>query len=213
MNLIPEDIAIYFCENDTEVLYQGDIIDANGIGLKAEGQNSPDYWMIITKSCDLAFRNGIKKVKSDHFSLIPLITLRQIRIAIVEKYFKKPQNDFLGKIVLAGILKFSQSTKSITKPDHIKNLIEDKISKLMLLPPDGKVLSEPMVIDFDLIQPLDGGEIENILKSKSLQLSSPFRERVSQRFALHYMQIGIDDDNVKAPDYRKALLKHFNDSK
>jgi len=82
----------------------------------------------------------------------------------------------------------------------------------MFLPPDGNVLKEPMIVDFDLIFPVLGENIERVLDAKKLQLSSPFRERLSQRFALHYSSIGIDDNEVKNSNYRKGLTEYFNSS-
>lgn len=203
MSLIPNDISVYYCDTDKTALFQGDIISSEEIGLSSE--DNPSYWLIITKNCDLAFRSGEKKVKNDICSLLGLYSLKQHIELVKKRYFIKPKNGFLGKIIIAGVLKFSESTKAITKKEHIDNLIDDKISKLMLLPPDGVILTEPMIIDFDLVYPLSGEEIENVLNAKKLQLSSPFRERVSQRFSMHYSSIGIDDGQIKIPTYRTEL--------
>jgi len=123
-----------------------------------------------------------------------------------------PKNDFLGRIVMVCVLKFSESNKSIINTNKISDLLNDKITKLMFLPPDGNVLKEPMIVDFDLIFPVLGENIERVLDAKKLQLSSPFRERLSQRFALHYSSIGIDDNEVKNSNYRKGLTEYFNSS-
>ncbi|MCC6837443.1 MAG: hypothetical protein IT234_02785, partial [Bacteroidia bacterium] len=156
-------------------------------------------------------RGGEKKVKSGVL-LLGMFSIKQLIKQIKNKYFVLPKNDFLGRVVVAGVLKFSESTKSITKKEHLNNLIEDKITKLMFLPPDGKIFTEPMIIDFELIFPLVGEDIDKILSAKKLQLSSPFRERIAQRFALHYCSIGIDDNDVKSPGYRDELKKHFEKS-
>jgi len=208
MSLVPPDISVYYSKIDKNVLYQGDIISAQEMDLK-NSENSPDYWLIITKSCDLAFRDNQKKVKNDVCSLLGIYTIKKHFDLIKSKYFTKPKNDFLGRVVMAGVLKFSESTKSINKKEQLKELVDDKITKLMFLPPDGSVLNEPMIIDFDLIFPCLGENIEQILNAKKLQLSSPFRERLSQRFALHYSSIGIDDNEVKSPAYREELKKYF----
>ena len=212
MSLVPQDISVYYSKLDKEVLFQGDIIDAKEIDMK-ENEDSPDYWLVITKSCDLVFRNDAKKVKNDICSLLGIYSIKKQIELVKKKYFIKPKNDFLSRVVIAGVLKFSESTKSITKKDHLNDLINDKISKLMFMPPDGTILKEPMIVDFDLVVPLLGEDIEKILSAKKIQLSSPFRERLAQRFALHYSSIGIDDNDVKNPNYRDELRKHFESLK
>lgn len=211
MSLIPPDTSIYFGTADSGQLFQGDIVSGREIGM--DWENAPEYWLIITKSCDLVFRGDQKKVKNDVCALLGVYTLQKQLNLIKRKYFVKPKNGFLGRVVLAGILRFSESTSAITNTNHIDNLVEDKITKFMLLPPDGTVFTEPMIVDFDLIHPLSGEEIEAVLMAKKLQLSSPFRERLSQRFAAHFFSIGIDDNEVKSPSYREKLKKHFTDSK
>lgn len=208
MSLIPQDISKYYSKLNNEVLLQGDIVAANEIGMKNK-EDSPDFWLIITKSCDLAFRENEKKVKNDVCSLLGIYSLKQHVELIKKKYFSKPKNGFLSRVVVAGVLRFSEATKSITKSEHLENLINDKISKLMFLPPDGEILKEPMIIDFDLVFPLSGEDIEKILNAKKIQLSSPFRERLAQRFALHYSSIGIDDNDVKNSEYKSKLKEHF----
>ncbi len=208
MSLIPKDISVYYSKPETNILYQGDILSATDIGMK-DDVNSPDFWLIITKSCDLVYRNGEKKLKNDGVSILGMFSFKKYFELIRKKYIIKPKTDYLGKIVIAGVLKFSESTKSITKKEQIDALIEDKITKLMFLPPDGNVFTEPMILDFDLVFPLSGEDVEKITKAKKIQLSSPFRERVSQRFALHYSSIGIDDQNVKDKTYRANLKGHW----
>ena len=62
-----------------------------------------------------------------------------------------------------------------------------------------------MIIDYDLITILNGDIAKKMLEGKKLQLSSPFREKVAQRFALHYMSIAIDDEYIKQSTYKKAI--------
>lgn len=213
MSLIPSDISAYYSKNDNDFLLQGDIISAENIGLK-EGEDSPDYWLIITKSCDLAFRDpNNKKVKNSICTYLGIYSIKKHYELIKAKYFIKPKIDYLSRIVFAGILNFSQSSRSVSKPEHLNNLIDDKIAKLMFLPPDGLIFTEPMIVDFELIQPVYSENVESILQGKKLQLSSPFRERLAQRFALHYSSIGIDDNEVKNPSYRESLKKHFAEIK
>ena len=86
----------------------------------------------------------------------------------------------------------------------------------MFFPPDGNIFKEPMILDFDFPQALDGGneeEVKNALHSKVLQLNSPFREKVSQRFALHYSSIGVEDDEIRDKNYIKSIQKEFTDLK
>ena len=88
----------------------------------------------------------------------------------------------------------------------------------MYLPPDGEVIVEPSVIDFELLTTIEGDnaeEVGKLLNAKKLQLNSPFREHIAQRFALHYSGIGIKDKHIKDKEYInkiKKLLKDHNDS-
>ncbi len=98
------------------------------------------------------------------------------------------------------------------KETNVDKIIQNKISKFMFLPPDGKVFSVPMIVDFDIVNQLDGSnqkEVKSVLNSKVLQLASPFREKIAQRFADHYSNIGIDDEEIKDRNYLKAIKYHL----
>lgn len=210
--LVPSDIAPFFSQLSNEELLQGDILLANDIGLKAESEFSPDFWLIITKSCDMAFRGEEMVLKNRSLSLLPLLSFK-----LLNKIFKRDTSHILNfrkKIILLGLCGFKQVAELI-KPNQVEDLIKDNLSKFMFLPPDGNVLQEPMVIDFEMIQRIDVPDeesVKTVLKSKKLQLSSPFREKVAQRYALHFMSIGLNDDDIRTKDYRKKLKEYFTNS-
>ncbi len=208
MNLVPNDISAYYDNVNKSVLYQGDIICNAELGFY-DSSDAPEYWLIITKSCDLVFRTEKKEVKNNICTLLGIYSLKKHLQLIKKKYFTPPKNDYLARIIIAGVFRFSKSTKSIIKPNMLTELVDDKITKLMFLPPDGKILTEPMLIDFDLLYPSHVDDVEIILAAKKLQLSSPFRERISQRFATHYSSIGINDSDVKNRNYRDDLKKYY----
>jgi hypothetical protein len=205
--LIPSNISSFYSNAiDKTALFQGDIIRADGVGLKESNRDcNPDYWMIITKNCDLVFIEA-NLPRRQNISIIPLFTIN-----ILQKLLNKDLLIALSrvrrKMVFMAIYKISRAFGNLKK-SLIENLVQNKVSKFMFLPPDGKEFDEPMIIDFDIVIQLDGSdpqEVERVLKSKIIQLVSPFRERVAQRFAEHYFSIGIDDEEIRDREYVKKL--------
>ncbi len=199
-------IEPFYVDINKTTLYQGDVIKAEGVELKDHDDPcSPDYWMIITKSCDLVFLpTGLPR--KQNISLVPLFTLK-----LVKALFKRDLSHFMSRwrnrIVLIAIQKLS----NVCLAKHVDSMIKDKITKFMFLPYEGTLFEEPMVIDFDMVVQLDGSDLNEVTKTlsaKKLQLASPFREKVAQRFAHHYSSIGIDDGEIKNPKYVKTIEKY-----
>ena len=87
-----------------------------------------------------------------------------------------------------------------------------KITRFFFLPPDGNVLSSPMIIDFDIIKNMDATVetiFRNVLKAKEAQLSSPFREKIAQHFALHFASIGINDQYIRDKKYINRIKENL----
>jgi len=213
--MIPEDIACFYSKTNKEILLQGDIISADKVGIKADNPLSPDYWIIISKSCDLAFRGEQKIISKRGITILPLLTFKLLKL-LFKKDLEKITKGIAGKIVILPLIDFSRATNSITKAEQIDPLIKDELSKFMFIPPDGEVLKEPVLVDFDLVQRLDGTNEEEtkiILESKVLQLATPFKEKLAQRFALHYMSIGVDDDEIRDKAYKTKLKNYFRSIK
>lgn len=83
--LIPSNISSFYSNAiDKDALFQGDIIRADGVGLKGPNEGcKPDYWMIITKNCDLVFMEP-KLPRKQNISIIPLFTIK-----ILQKLFDR----------------------------------------------------------------------------------------------------------------------------
>lgn len=198
--LVPPNVnSFYSSKLDKTTLYQGDILRADGVGLKTSDEFSPDYWMIITKSCDLVIMDGLPR--KQNVSIFALFSF-----PMLHKLFKSSLIDAIPKKKIV-VMAISQISK-VFCANQVENLIKNRITKFMFLPPDGKVFNEPMIIDFDLVTQLDGSayeEVQNVLGSKVLELASPFRERIAQRFAEHYCTIGIDDVFIRQKEYVKSL--------
>lgn len=214
MDLIPKNIDSFFSSNlDSGNLYQGDILQSDKIGLKQEGiENSPDYWMIITKTCDLAFKSGAKTIGKENISLTPISTLK-----FILSKFQNLESEILSKIkppIVLFAIKNLLNTFLLKKynKNKLQALLEDKISRFMYLPPDGKIFIEPMILDFNIIIGLDGGdekEVDAVIKSKVLELVSPFREKVAQNFATHFSDIGFDDSYIRDKAYFEELNSKY----
>ncbi len=210
--LIPLNITPFYSPIKKNTLYQGDIIKADGIGLgDLKDETYPDYWMIITKSCDLTLSETLK-TRKENISIIPLFALKILQ-KIYEKDLLNNISRLRMKLVFMAVWKISKvfNLGKLTE-SNIDKLIQNKITKYMYLPPDGEVFSAPMIIDFDHVNQLDGSnrkEVESVLNSKILQLASPFREKVAQRFADHYSSIGIDDEEIMDRNYLKAVKVHL----
>ena len=202
----------YYPTANKNILYQGDIIEGRRTGLEdLTDETYPDYWMIITKSCDLILSETLTTSK-ENISIVPLFTLKYLKEICKEK-LSYTMSTLRRKIVLMAVWRISEKFGfGKLKDSEIGNIIKDRVSKFMYLPPDGNVFSEPMIIDFDLINPLDGSNqegVRGVLNAKVLQLATPFREKVAQRFAYHYSNIGIDDKEIRDKPYVKALIKHL----
>ncbi len=218
MGLIPKNIDSFYKSNlDFGGLYQGDILQADKIGLKEEGvEGSPDYWMVITKTCDLSFKNDEMTLRGENISLTPISKLK-----LILKKFNHVESEILSKIkppIVLFAIKNLLSTFLLSNFNNkkIKSLLEDKISRFMFLPPDGKIFNEPMILDFNIIVGLDGGDAEEVdaaLKSKVLELVSPFREKVAQNFATHYSNIGFDDSCIRDDAYLTELQAKYNETR
>jgi len=208
--IIPSNISAFYSDfTDKSKLFQGDIIRSDGIGLKQDGDSySPDYWMIITKDCDLVLsETGLPR--KQNISLLPLFAIKILE-SLYYRDLRNSLSRLRNRIVIMAIWNFSKAFGKISR-SHIDNLVRDKISKFMFLPPEGKIFNEPMIIDFDLVMQLDGSskdEVEKVIASKVLQLVSPYRERISQRFAEHYSSIGIDDEEIRNKAYVKAIKQY-----
>lgn len=202
--LVPSNIASYYNRTmNGAKLYQGDVLDSKGIGFSSLGMSSPEYWMIITKSCDLEIINSSLPRKRN-ISILPLIALRNLYKIYIQNGFSALIS---SRVVIMAINRIS---KFKFKSEQIDSLLKDSISKFMFLPPDGLVFTEPMIIDFDAVCQINGSdptEVQNAISSKLLELASPFRERVAQRFAEHYASIGIDDRTIRNTDYVKAIKR------
>ena len=194
-------------------LSQGDILDAKTLGLKIENDSySPDYWMIITKSCDLVLNCDSFIVRKKNISIVPLIAIKII-YKILKRDFTKEISKVSSKIVLIAVHKLFSIFLNHNKKGEIDNLIKDRVSKFMFLPPDGVILKEPMLIDFDIVSQINGNEqseVKKVLQAKVLQVNSPFREKVAQRFAMHYSSIGVLDDEIREEKYVNNLKKSFS---
>ena len=82
--LIPSNISSFYSNAiDKAVLFQGDIIRADGVGLKELNRDcDPDYWMIITKNCDLAFIES-KLPRKQNISIVPLFTINRASAPVI----------------------------------------------------------------------------------------------------------------------------------
>lgn len=210
--MILSNITPFYSPTKKDTLYQGDIIKANGIGLEDLcDETYPDYWMIITKNCDLTFTEPLKTRKGN-ISIVPIFALK-----ILQKIYGKDLLNIISrlrmKLVFMAIWRLSKAFKlEKLKESQIDNLIKNKITKYMFLPPDGRIFNEPLIVDFDFVNQLNGSnseEVKNVLNSKVLQLASPFREMVAQRFASHYSNIGIDDEEIMSRNYLKSIKDYL----
>jgi len=62
MKFAPENISDFYNQTDNSILLQGDIIASKDIGFKDDNSEfSPDFWMIITKNCDLVISDGVTR--------------------------------------------------------------------------------------------------------------------------------------------------------
>ena len=198
----------YSCLNPRN-LNQGDIIDAKGVGLKdpCDDDSYPDYYMIITKTCDLSFDGSHSVVtRSSIVNLLPCFGMEGLK-KLLGRNMDAQYGASTKNVCLVSILSIFKAFQGTTVK-KIDALMKDQISKFMFLPPDGNILKEPMVIDFELFSRIDGSDemaVTQLLSAKKLQLNSPFREKIAQRFALHYMSIAIDDSSIKDKGYIKRI--------
>lgn len=209
---VPSDITPFYSEIKKDTLHQGDIIKASGIGLEElDDETYPDYWMIITKNCDLVFDNSLTTRKGN-ISIIPLFVLKILQKIIERDLLDKISRSRM-RLVFMAVWKLSSAFKlGKLNSRQLDSLISNKVSKYLFLPPDGEIFSDPMIIDFDIVNQLNGSdsnEVKNVLNSKVLQLASPFREMVAQRFANHYSSIGVDDEEIKKQPYITELKNHL----
>jgi hypothetical protein len=213
--MIPADITSFYSKTNKAILLQGDIISAEKVGIKEDNPLSPDYWIIISKSCDLSFRKGQNIISRGGANLLPLLSFKLLK-QLFKRDLEKITKGIKGKVVLLPLVDFSKATNSIVNVEQIDALIKDDLSKFMFIPPDGEILKEPVIVDFDLVERLDGSneeETQLILDSKVLQLATPFKEKLAQRFALHYMSIGIDDDEIRDKGYKTKLKEYYKSIK
>ncbi len=212
---VPDNIKSFYDSLDKNRLLQGDIVRAEKIGIKEEANIcSPDFWMIITKTCDLTLEAD-STTRRKIVACMPLIGLNILKL-LYQKDILHILQRMRRKIVLLPVFSIIEKFAKIKNIESVDSLLKNQISKFMYLPPDGTVLTEPMVIDFDITTQLDGSdpkEVKNIISSKVLQLTSPFRERMAQRFAEHYSTIGIDDDSIKSKEYCNQLKTYLKSSK
>ena len=187
-----------------------DLIDFDDLLIEKE-IISPDYWMIITKDCDLSFDDpSIKKTRNENISIFPIFDFILFKKLLIRKninFFEKINS----KIIINAIFIISKVLPLISA-NKIDNLIKNNISRFMYLPPDGEILKEPMLIDFDITHQLDGGieeEVNKVLISKLLQLKAPFKHIIAQRFALHYSSIGLEDKFIRDKSYIKNIKELF----
>lgn len=153
--LTPSNITSFYLPTiNNGILYQGDIIVGKKTGLEEfEDESYPDYWMIITKNCDLTLSYTLTTRKED-ISIIPLFTLKYL-LRICEKELLYTISRSRKKVVLMAVWKLSKIFGlGKLSESNIKNLIENKITKFMYLPPDGDIFNEPMIVDFDLLSHL-----------------------------------------------------------
>lgn len=203
---IPANTYDFFMTPNYKMLYQGDILDSTTLGLKdPENTMSPDFWLIISKSCDLVIDDSLMKTRKGNVSIIPIYKFAILTL-FKHRYTKKLLESINRKIVILPLI--SIYNNSAINKKNINNIISDKVTRFQFLPPDGHVLKEPYIVDFDLVSQLDGFDsdtLKSILDSKKLQLMSPFREKIAQRFAFHYSSIGINDSTIKSDDYLDNL--------
>lgn len=207
---VPDNVDDFYTRIEKNKLYQGDILNARIIGLKKENSKySPDYWMIITKSCDLVIEEDFKKTRKGNISVIPLLKLFLLPSRF-RKYLDIIYSNFLKKIVIVPLINIFKN--SAVKKKNIDSLVRGKITRFFFLPPDGNVLSSPMIIDFDIIKNMDATDetiFRNVLKAKEAQLSSPFREKIAQHFALHFASIGINDQYIRDKKYINRIKENL----
>ncbi len=211
--LVPPNLKSFFEPTEKDKLFQGDVLCAREIGLKDETVFSPDFWMIISKSCDVQIEES-GRTRRQIISVIPTISLN-----LVEKIYGRDTLNTLNrlgkKIVMIPLVAFTQAFLKL-KSDDVSDLLKNRLSKFMYLPPDGAVLNDPMVVDFDITQQLpatSSDQVRKVLMGKKLQLVSPFRERVAQRFAEHYSSIGLNDEFIRSDGYKKELKTYLSEAK
>lgn len=124
--LIPENISDFYLPSEGRYLAQGDIIDSSEIGLKkAPPAISPDFWMIITKTCDLVIEStGV--VRKKHISLIPIFSLRTLfkRWGVFPSTARE-----LPRIVLVAIRKLHPSTNIQAMPTVCVNMNDEGFAR------------------------------------------------------------------------------------
>ena len=202
--------AFYAEQPDQAALFQGDILSAEKLNIKEQGvSGSPDYWLIISKSCDLQFRIGAQlKVKNALISMLPLVPLTT-HFQLRTRDFRRLVERARAKVILIAIWNIFEK---LNVPKQIEALVKDQISRFMFLPADGVILKEPAVIDFEWVvqeNAVTEEQVKGILAAKVLELKSPVREKIAQRFGLHYSQIGVDDDEFRAKPYTDLLKKTY----
>lgn len=209
---VPKDRHVFFKDVPSKgALFQGDIIRAEAIGFKSSSEiRSPDFWLIITKSCDLQFINQERTTKCRIISLVPMFILRCLNVFYLQDFLDR----FRGKcpIVLLALTKLKLLELNA---DDIDRIIKDMMTKFMYLPPDGTILTEPMIVDFELIKQINSNnpqDVDKLLKGKVLELASPYREKMAQNFARHYSQIGVEDNEIRTKAYKNELKQHLKSS-
>ncbi len=171
---VPSNVEDFFSkETNRTSLFQGDIMNSEILNLHEEGNEySPNYWMVITKNCDLVINEDKNSTRKRSLTLIPLISFKLLNL-ILKRNFYSDCEGVNSRIVLVAVHNLFKVFRDHYKKTDLDNLIKNRISKFMFLPPDGEVLKEPMLIDFDIIHPLESNSSEsvsNLLKAKILEL-------------------------------------------
>lgn len=211
MSIIKNTAPFYSSDVSRQELFQGDILNARKLKLKTDSTEvyEPDFWMVITKTCDLQISDGNLRGKS--VGLVALIS-RKLISCLMKKKLEDELSGIKNRVVVAAVHKLFKVYQDYHKASDIDSLIKGQISRFFFLPANNKELTEPMFIDFELIEvlpALDNGSAKFFLDAKTAQLNTPFRERVAQKFGLHYSSIGIEDDEIRDKQFAKDLKKGF----
>lgn len=215
-NVVLQDSKVHFtykANPDKDSLCQGDLIKASDElkdtlkGIHPYFQHEQyQYFMVLTQSCDLVRRNGVK-------CKTPYITLAAVRsfevffekIMLAEKYVEKANGIFLmNKKNYMNAYQLIERLYNNTEPDYF-----------FLYPDESIGLSEPMVASLKVSIALKSElHYNQCLTNKVLELSDEFKAKLGWLVGNIYSRVGTTDwDSIKTHQQKKDMLKEVLDSR
>ena len=199
----------YTEDSDNHNLHQGDLLKKTNDLLMLIKEyhprfinNSYEYFMVLTQSCDLHIRDEAIKVK--FINICPTKSIKQVLKYASEKYRYSKYEKSFDLISDSSLAKIKQFLERL-----LNNNVENYFFLYRAI---SKGLNKDYCAFLRLAIPIKAQDYDILLKAKILQLTQTFEHKLGYLYGSNYSKIGTDDwipDNYSKEEYDSIINNYM----